>query len=165
MAFNYTYLENPFVTVDPDASGSGAFAYSHGIGVTLPFNTQAGGVFNKSYLTDVQVKSNIVTLFSTKFGERLYHIDFGTDLDRILFEQITDTGEIQSKIRSSIVTALDKWTPYVTLRDITITTPDTAMGTNADHAIKIDMVLLVTPTQTNLNVVIFISEQGTVTVT
>jgi phage baseplate assembly protein W len=160
MAFNFTRLDEPFVTADK----SGSFIYQNSIGITLPFNVEGGGVFNRSFFSDDQMRTNVINLLSTKKGERLYHIDFGTDLHRILFEQITDTGEIESKIRSTLVSAFDFWTPYVTLKALDIETPVPAMGKNSENSLKINLRLQFDPTQSNINVVIFIDNQGTLTV-
>jgi phage baseplate assembly protein W len=160
MAFNFTKLDNPFVTNDK----SGSFVFNSSIGVTLPFNIEGGGVFNRSYFSDDQMRTNVINLLSTRKGERLYHIDFGTDLYRLVFEQISDNGELESKIRSTLVSAFDFWTPYVTIRNINIDTPVDSMGTNSEHTLKITLRLQLNPTQANINVVIFIDNQGTLTI-
>lgn len=160
MAFNFNTLEAPFITSDK----SGSFVVNNAIGVTLPFNTEGGGVFNKSYFSDEQMRSNVINLLSTKKGERLYHIDFGTDLHKFLFEQITETGELEAKIRSSLVTAFDFWTPYVVVKNVDIRTPAPEAGKESRYALKIRLDLEFDPTQSNIQVIIFIDNQGTLIV-
>jgi hypothetical protein len=56
------------------------------IGVSLPFN--GPGVFNSTYTTKDQIKSNLVNLLLTSIGERVMNPNFGTELKRFLFEGI-----------------------------------------------------------------------------
>ena len=60
------------------------------IGVSLPFN--GPGVFNSTYTTKDQVKSNLVNLLLTSIGERVMNPTFGTELRKYIFEGITDTN-------------------------------------------------------------------------
>jgi hypothetical protein len=60
------------------------------IGVSLPFNTP--GVFNSTYTTKDQIKSNLLNLLLTDIGERIMNPNFGTLLRRFLFEGITDNN-------------------------------------------------------------------------
>jgi phage baseplate assembly protein W len=132
----------------------------------LPFNTQGGGLFRKSYFSIDQAKTNLVNLLSTRKGERLYHIDFGTDLYRAVFEQLTGDGELEGFIRSTIVKALEVWTPYFVLRSIKISTPAGEVASvDAGHSLKIELTVSFDATFANINVVIFINNQGIITVT
>lgn len=160
MPFNFNTLEQPFVTVDQ----SGSFEFNNSIGVLLPFNTEGGGLFRRSYFSEDQAKTNLLNLLSTRKGERLYHIDFGTDLYKTVFEQITDDGELEGFIRSTIVKALEVWTPYLVLRSIRVTKPANISANDTQHSIKIELSVSFDATSANINVIIFINNQGTLTV-
>ena len=54
------------------------------IGVTLPFDGTA--VFNPSYATKVQIKSNLLNLILTNPGERFMNPKFGIGIRKFLFE-------------------------------------------------------------------------------
>lgn len=57
------------------------------IGVSIPFNGPA--VFNSTYTTKDQLKSNLINYFLTNREERVFNF-IGGDLRRQLFEQITE---------------------------------------------------------------------------
>lgn len=160
MVFNFNTLEQPFVTVDQ----SGSFQFNNSIGIMLPFNPEDGGVFNKSFFSEDQARTNLMNLLSTRKGERLYHINFGTELYKVLFEQITDSGEIESFIRTEIITAMGEWTPYLTVTGIDITTPANIGSADSPYSIKVNLRTLFNPTQANINLLIFINNQGSITV-
>ena len=66
------------------------------IGVTLPFNGSA--VFNQSFTTKEQVKSNLINLLLTTPGERLMNPTFGVGIRNLLFEQVIDKQIIKNRI-------------------------------------------------------------------
>jgi phage baseplate assembly protein W len=91
------------------------------IGVSLPFNGQ--GVFNKTFTTRDQIKSNMVNLILTNKGERIMNPEFGADVRRSLFEQITDNTS--TNITDHIISAVSTFIPEVTLTNVDVTTiPD-----------------------------------------
>jgi phage baseplate assembly protein W len=92
------------------------------IGVSIPFN--AGGVFNSTYSTKDQIKSNIINLFLTKKGERIENPEFGTDINRLLFNNIDNN--ILSNLRQELYDSVNKFIPNITILNINITPePDT----------------------------------------
>jgi phage baseplate assembly protein W len=86
------------------------------IGVSLPFN--AKGVFNKTYSTKDQIKSNLINLLLTDKGERIMNPEFGADLRRSLFENITVPN--LDLLRFKIIDAISIFIPEIVLGDIEI---------------------------------------------
>jgi phage baseplate assembly protein W len=66
------------------------------VGVTFPFDGPA--VFNSSYTTKDQVKSNLINLLLTSPGERLMNPEFGIGIRQYLFEQVIDKEFLKNKI-------------------------------------------------------------------
>ena len=66
------------------------------VGVTFPFDGPA--VFNSSYTTKDQVKSNLINLLLTSPGERLLNPNFGVGIRQYLFEQVIDKKFLKNKI-------------------------------------------------------------------
>jgi phage baseplate assembly protein W len=86
------------------------------IGVSLPFN--AKGVFNKTYSTKEQIKSNLINLLLTDKGERIMNPEFGADLRKSLFDNMTnDSTEL---LRIKIIDAINIFVPEVELGNIDI---------------------------------------------
>ena len=86
------------------------------IGVSLPFN--APGVFNKTYSTKDQIKSNLINLLLTDKGERIMNPEFGTDLRKSLFDNLTDSSiEI---LKAKIADAINIFIPEVFLENVII---------------------------------------------
>jgi phage baseplate assembly protein W len=69
------------------------------VGVSIPFSGVA--VFNQTYLTKDQIKSNLINFFLTNKGERYLNPNFGGNLRKLLFKAIDsnslDTMEIEIK--------------------------------------------------------------------
>lgn len=86
------------------------------IGVSLPFNGPS--VFNKTYSTKDQIKSNLLNLLLTDKGERIMNPEFGADLRKTLFEGITN--ENSEIIKFKIIDAINLFIPEVTLLDVVI---------------------------------------------
>lgn len=60
------------------------------VGVSIPFN--APGVFNSTYQTSDQIKSNLINYFMTNYGERYLNPTFGGNIRAAVFEQITQNN-------------------------------------------------------------------------
>ena len=86
------------------------------IGVSLPFN--APGVFNKTYSTKDQIKSNLINLLLTDKGERIMNPEFGADLRRSLFDNIT-TSNIDL-LQTKIIDAINIFIPEIELLNVNI---------------------------------------------
>jgi phage baseplate assembly protein W len=86
------------------------------IGVSLPFN--APGVFNKTYSTKDQIKSNLINLLLTDKGERIMNPEFGTDLRRSLFENMTNLNS--DVLRLKIIDSINIFIPEIVLGEVKI---------------------------------------------
>lgn len=86
------------------------------IGVSLPFN--APGVFNKTYSTKDQIKSNLINLLLTDKGERIMNPEFGADLRRSLFDNITSSNI--DLLQFKITEAINIFIPEIELININI---------------------------------------------
>lgn len=91
------------------------------IGITLPITNGNTGMFAQSTSTFQQVKSNYKNLILTKKGERLMQPEFGTDLYRILFENITE--DTLENARLTLVQATERWMPFLEVIDFQIKNP------------------------------------------
>jgi phage baseplate assembly protein W len=105
------------------------------IGVSLPFN--GPGVFNSTFTTKDQIKSNLVNLLLTSTGERIMNPNFGTFLKRFLFEGITDSN--LESLKDNLLNSISIYIPDITVTGITIT-PNTdynSIDLNIDYVVNI----------------------------
>lgn len=87
------------------------------VGVSINERSNSHGAFSVNFTTIDQAKSNLKNLILTKKGERLFQPDFGCDIWRILFDPIIE-GEIETKIESYILDAVNNWLPYLNIDTI-----------------------------------------------
>ena len=105
------------------------------IGVSLPFN--GPGVFNSTFTTKDQIKSNLVNLLLTSTGERIMNPNFGTYLKRFLFEGITDSN--LESLKDNLLNSISIYIPDITVTNIIIT-PNTdynSIDLNVDYIVNI----------------------------
>ena len=89
-----------------------------GINFKTPFKKSTHGGFVMNDITVDAVADDIKNLLKTNFGERLIHYDMGANLRGLIFE---NKGEdLKQKISDSIVSAVEKWLPFVTLSKIEV---------------------------------------------
>tara|TARA_R100001126_G_scaffold59634_1_gene33868 strand:+ start:177 stop:596 length:420 start_codon:yes stop_codon:yes gene_type:complete len=90
------------------------------IGVSIPFSSTS--VFNQTFDTATQTKSNLINYFLTNKGERLLNPAYGGDLRNFLFEGITpDALEIlQKRLEEDIVLRF----PIVEVKSLTVDATD-----------------------------------------
>ena len=86
------------------------------IGVSLPFN--APGVFNKTYSTKDQIKSNLINILLTDKGERIMNPEFGTDLRKSLFDNMTNSSS--ELLRLKIIDSINIFIPEIILGEVKI---------------------------------------------
>lgn len=87
------------------------------IGVGLPFDGK--GVFKVTYTTKDQIKANLINLLLTGVGERIMNPEFGTALQKYIFEGITDSNS--DALISSLQTSIATFIPQITVISITAT--------------------------------------------
>lgn len=89
---------------------------STGIGVALPFD--APGVFRTVYTTKEQLKYNLINFLLTDKRERIFNPNFGADIRRRLFEQITpETADVlETQIRAGV----EQYFPNVVITDLSV---------------------------------------------
>mgnify|MGYP000964198671 CR=1 FL=1 len=83
------------------------------IGITLPLQLGKSGYFEQSYDVVTQLKSNFINLILTRKGERLHQPNFGCDIHKYLFENITP--ENLEGARLSVINAVEEWMPFLEL--------------------------------------------------
>jgi phage baseplate assembly protein W len=89
------------------------------IGISLPFGRSGTNqLFNKTYSTKEQIKSNLINLLLTSKGERILNPEFGSELRQLLFENITSTTE--ENIKNAIITSVNIYIPEIQIIDINI---------------------------------------------
>jgi len=87
------------------------------IGVSLPFNGPSGP-FNKTYSTKEQIKSNLINLLLTNKGERVFNPEFGADIKKVLFEDITE--DTSALIQNLITTNVNYFIPEINVVDVVV---------------------------------------------
>lgn len=149
------------VTTDYDNRTAGAIP----IGVTIPFDNPSG-IFNQSFTNREQAFSNVKNLLLTAKGERYMLPDFGTEIQFVLFENITSEDVFQEKIRNEITEAISTWLPYITIQELSvnINVSDDGRVDDPTHAVGIKLNLSITGTNIYLPIQIFISNTGTLTI-
>jgi phage baseplate assembly protein W len=101
---------------------------AQGIGITLPIQIGNMGYFQQSFDTLVQVKSNFINLILTRKGERVHQPEFGCGIHDYLFEQLTP--ENIEGARLSVVTAVERWMPFLELVQFQLNTSPNDLDNN-----------------------------------
>lgn len=101
------------------------------VGVALPFNQK--GVFESTYTTKEQSKSNLINLLLTSPGEKLFNSSFGVGLRNLLFEQEIDREELIDRINSQV----EIYLPYINVNNIQFA--------QNEHTVNIQIVYSILP--------------------
>jgi len=88
-----------------------------GIGISIPYNPD--NIFNITYTTKDQIKTNLLNFMLTNKGERYFNPEFGANLRNTLFEQNMNTEELQASLADQI----SLYFPSVTVNEL-LFTPD-----------------------------------------
>ena len=117
------------------------------IGVSLPFGRSGTNqLFNKTYSTKEQIKSNLINLLLTSKGERILNPEFGSELRQLLFENITSPTE--ENIKNAIITSADIYIPEIQIIDININNEYDANTIN----VTIDYILRISNTADQITI-------------
>lgn len=86
------------------------------VGVSIPFN--APGVFNSTYQTSDQIKSNLINYFMTNRGERYMNPTFGGNLRATIFEQIAQSNI--ENLKQVLSTDVSLYFPNITINSLDV---------------------------------------------
>jgi phage baseplate assembly protein W len=86
-----------------------------GIGINVLFNN-GNNIFNQTFTTKDQVKSNLINYILTNKGERFFDPTFGGDLRASLFEPDSNFDSISARLESEIYS----YVPNIIIRNIGI---------------------------------------------
>ena len=89
----------------------------YAVGLALPIQI-SNVAFKQNYTEIEQLKSNIKNLLLTKRGERLMNPLFGSGVETVLFEPITD--EFEDKIQEIITNSVERYIPNVSIDEINV---------------------------------------------
>lgn len=89
-----------------------------GIGILLDITSPTGKIFNVSYTTLAQAKTNFLNLLLTNEGERIMQPEFGCNIRKILFERITPNTK--SRLDRIIREKTAQWLPYLEIQTLNI---------------------------------------------
>lgn len=89
-------LKRPTYTLNPQDVGQ-----PRGIGINVLFNNGTS-VFNQTFTTKDQVKSNLINYILTNKGERMFDPTFGGDLRASLFEPDTSFDNVAARLENEI---------------------------------------------------------------
>lgn len=103
-------LKRPTYTLNPIDIGQ-----KRGIGINVLFNNDTS-VFNQTFTTKEQVKSNLVNYILTNKGERFFDPSFGGDLRASLFEPDTLFDSVAARLENEIYA----YVPNIIIKNITI---------------------------------------------
>ena len=89
-------LKRQTYTLNPQDVGQ-----KRGIGINVLFNNDTS-VFNQTFTTKEQVKSNLINYILTNKGERLFNPSFGGDLRSSLFDPDTSFDTVAARLETEI---------------------------------------------------------------
>jgi len=103
-------LKRPTYTLNPQDVGQ-----KRGIGISILFNN-GNNVFNQTFTTKDQVKSNLINYILTNKGERLFNPTFGGDLRASLFNPDSSFDGIAASLEQEIYA----YVPNIIIRNIAV---------------------------------------------
>lgn len=98
------------------------------LGIGINKRSDSNGIFAVNYTTLQQASDNLKNLILTRKGERMMQPEFGCDVWKVLFEQLTEG--IEQSIENSIVNAVSIWLPYLNIDTIIFDYDENDIDTN-----------------------------------
>ena len=98
------------------------------LGIGINKRSDSNGIFATNYTTLQQASDNLKNLILTKKGERMMQPEFGCDVWKVLFEQLTEG--IEQSIENAIVNAVSIWLPYLNIDTIIFDYDENDIDTN-----------------------------------
>lgn len=156
-----TLFDNPGL-LDPPVTKFRKARESKNIGVDLAFNN-AKGIFHTNVTNTQQVLSNLKNLLLTMKGERYLQPEFGTNIKKILFENITSEQEFSDSLRVEVESAIETWLPYLSVTELQVrlNTREAGLMERSDHAVEIYIRVKIVRTNIYLPIRLFISDTAT----
>ncbi len=71
------------------------------------------------------LSDSIYTILSTKTGERVYRPEFGSNLKRVLFGNLSRAAAVRARVEAR--RAIEQWEPRVVVDDILVTVRDSTI--------------------------------------
>jgi phage baseplate assembly protein W len=116
-----------------------------GVGVSLPLDGPA--VFNSTYSTKDQIKSNLLNILLTEKGERINEPTFGVGLRKLLFSQNIEKEALLDNINDQ----LSSFLPEITIQDLKIKDNQKENTVNINVIYVIDLTNITQNLQVNFN--------------
>ena len=92
---------------------------AEGLSIALPLSLdEKDGPYKGNVTLDEVAQQNIKMIVLTSPGERVMEPDFGVGIRNYLFEQ--ETPFLVSKIRTRIGTQVEKYAPFIKIRELNI---------------------------------------------
>lgn len=83
-------------------------------------NLQAGEKSTNELVTDENsIKQSIMTILSTSYGSRFFRPDFGSSIERLLFEPMDD--ETKFALQLTMKKSIKAWEPRIKITKSTVT--------------------------------------------
>jgi len=92
------------------------------LGVNFPIRRSNDGFFDQTFTTIEHTKANLVNVLSTRQGERIFRPEFGSRLDNLLFEPMSQQLEVD--IEQEINRVVQTHLPYVEIENIKVSRAD-----------------------------------------
>ena len=123
------------------------------VGIMLPMTDTDGKLFKLSYTTQEQAISNLKNLLLTIRGERPMQPLFGTNIQKSLFQPITNS--LLESIENNVMKAIEFWLPYIIVDDFRIEGFFGTVNGMQEHGIYLKLWVKITTEGANVPITIF----------